>query len=177
MGAPCGAESTTGRALLGAVSQGCWWPWRKGLPVLDHVLCHGIVTNSIRSQPGCEETGLRLHSGSARQREEEDQSFRDSSEVFAKMERPRSSREDKIAVLTVEAGHWTSRGRQTDRAGPETGSPAWEAWAGVAACPRCGVSAGFCSNHPSRPVPSPHKPPLTGTLKRVYIWAPWTPGA
>lgn len=62
------------------------------LPVLDYVLCHGTVTNSISSQPECEETWRRLHSGSARQRDqalvrlmEANQSFSDSSEAFAKM--------------------------------------------------------------------------------------------
>lgn len=60
-------------------------------PVLDYAPCHGTVTNSISSQPECDETWLRLHSGSARQRDEAlvrlmeaNQNFRDSSEAFAK---------------------------------------------------------------------------------------------
>lgn len=51
---------------------------------------------------------------------EVNQSFSDSSEAFAKAG---GGQDMMIALLTVEAGHWTSGGRQT--AGPDRGSLAW----------------------------------------------------
>lgn len=83
----------------------------------------GLSEIQLAASRECEETWLRLHLGWARQRDqalvrlmEANQSFSDSSEDFERWEGARSSQEDLMtALLAVEAGHWTSRGRQTEQ--------------------------------------------------------------
>lgn len=56
--------------MLGASDPGLLVAFKERLPVLDYVLCHGTVTNSISNQPEGEEAGQRLHLGSVRQRDQ-----------------------------------------------------------------------------------------------------------